>query len=312
MKLFKNSKIVLFFLFTLTAGCQLTTKSQVNQQRFQLSKGLDIKIDVPNDYAIAADFLGFENRSTLSKITFEEIASPLPTIKETLTREVFEKIQLEYINEEEVNVDNIKAKLITLKQAINGVYFEKLWLITGDNLSTVRVTASYPESQKATIGEKLRASLLSTQLLLKIENRIFSGLPFELTTTLTYEITKRATNSIVLKDSNIDSTVVISHGKIDNKNKDDIEGLAQFFIDSTRSLSNVEILKRDSINIANLPAIRIQAYAKQNNNDLWFCQLLITHNEKFALIHTTSKKDNKEVAEKSLYKLLESLRFKAI
>ena len=90
MKLFKNSKIVLFFLFTLTAGCQLTTKSQVNQQRFQLSKGLDVKIEVPNDYAIAADFLGFENRSTLSKITFEEIASPLPAIKETLTGEAFE------------------------------------------------------------------------------------------------------------------------------------------------------------------------------------------------------------------------------
>lgn len=312
MKPMKNSKIALLFLFTLTAGCQLTTNNQVNQQRFQLSKGLDVKIDVPNDYAIAADFLGFENRSTLSKISFEEITSPLPAIKETLTEEAFEKIQLEFINEEEVNVDNVSAKLLTLKQAINGIYFEKLWLVTGDNLSTVRVTASYPESKKSTIGEQLRASLLSTKLHLKIEERVFTGLPFELAATAPFEITKRAANSIVLKEPEIDATVVISHGKINEQNKGNVEELAQFFIDSTRSLSNVEILKRDSIKIASLPANRVQAYAKQSTNDLWFCQLLITHNEKFALIHATSKKENKEEAEKSLYNLLENFRFKTI
>jgi len=292
-------------------GCQATNKSLMNQQRFQLSPGLDIKINVPVNYSIAPDFLGFENNDLISKIMVEEITSPLSVVTAQLNEQAFNKVQLEFINSENITIDSRQATFITLKQAINGVYFEKLWLLTGDELSSVKIAASYPESKRENTGQELKRSLLSTALKIDMQKRIFTGLPFTFNTNNYYQIAMRASNSIVLKATEDNASIVFSHGKVHAKDENK-ESLSQFFIDSAKSLENIEVLSRDTIKVSGLPAQRVIAYGQKEGEDIWFSQTLVISGDKFTLIHAMSPKDKKITASDELDKLLKTFSFKAI
>ena len=245
-----------------------------------------------------------------------EVEAPYKTYTTRITKETMAENKLQWVEQKDVEVANAVCKLTVLKQAIAGTVFDKQLLICGDNLSSVVVETSYPESANKIHRQAIFDSMTSLNVNTDENLRIFTGLPFKLNATPGFKITKRFANSIVLQslednskeNSSDESVVVISHGTTDATS---IDELAINLITKGYSPESIGILTNGASKLDGVPALTTVASAKiENNPKNHIKQVLSYQSGRFLLIQARAQNDSKVMKEQGLAGIIDNFRFK--
>ena len=313
-----NTNTFLFFacLLFLVTSCSAPISQIIEEptpsQTFRISDGIEVTLTPPRNFNITPEHYGFSQAENFSRIRISEKEISYNSYIANLNKENLLKNKLQLIKKEQVNLKGAICSLLTLRENIAGVYFEKLWLISGDELSSIQVEASYPEGASNTLKNAMKKSLLSISVATKQDLRLYTGLPFKFSQTPNFLIKQRYANSIVLlplEYSDTNESVVISHGKI-NQEIDSLKVLSDHFLKKNEHYKNVEILTNQMIKIDNIPALATTAYAELNNNTVFLRQILSYQQSKFLLIQAQTLKQNKKEFNLKLNKLIENFLFK--
>jgi hypothetical protein len=303
---------LLSFSLTSCTSNDLIADEQPSAQIFRISNGLEVALTPPKNFNITQEHYGFIQPESFSRISLSEKEFAYNTYIETLTKENLIKNKLQLVKKEQVEISGAICSLLTLRQNIAGVYFEKMWLISGDNLSSIQVEASYPEGAPKKLKNAIKTSLLSLAVATDLNLRLYTGLPFQFSKTPNFSIKKRYANSIVLLPlGSVDTkeSITVSHGKV-NGNIEDVKVLSDHFLKGGKHFTEVEILKTEIIEIDNIPALATTAYTELNNEPTFVYQILSYQKNKFLLIQGQTPKQEKTEFKMSIDKLLEHFSFK--
>tara|TARA_R110000737_G_scaffold33838_3_gene52111 strand:- start:4485 stop:5438 length:954 start_codon:yes stop_codon:yes gene_type:complete len=315
-----NIHSTLFFtgLLFLMTSCATNTplqdqeNKQQSAQTFRISDGIEVALIPPRNFVITQEHYGFIQPETFSRIRVSEKEFTYSNYLAQLSKENLLKNQLQLIKKEQVNLKGAVCTLFTLRQNIAGVYFEKLWLVSGDNLSSVQVEASYPESASYQLKSAIKTSLLSLSVATNQNLRLYTGLPFTFSQTPNFKLKKRYANSIVLLPlDSVDTkeSVVISTGKI-NQEVESLKMLSDHFLKKGKHHKKVEILNSKMIKIDKIPALAATAYVELNQTPTFVYQILSYQQGKFLLLQAQTPKQNKKHFKASVDKLMEHFVFK--
>lgn len=313
IKILKCTLLTGLFLFN--TACTTKDQEPVNinpPQTFRISDGLEVSLTAPNDFNITKEHYGFAQAESFSRIRIEEIESPyIPYIK-SLTKENLLKNKLQLVKQEQIDLSGSICTLLTLRQNIGGIYFDKLWLVAGDDLSSVQIEASYPEGAPKQLKEAIRQSLLSLSVATDKSKRLYTGLPFLLTDTPGFKVVKRFANSILLqsnKDNESSVSVVISHGAT-KQSIERIQTLSEHFLNTSKHYKEMDIAKNEMIKLNDIPALATKANAVVNDKPVKVYQVLSYQKDRFLLVQAHSlAKDYVELAA-SVDKLLGNFKFR--
>lgn len=285
-------------------------------QRFILNDGLQVSLTPPAGFTLTPEHYGFAQPESFSRIKVYEVEVPYKTYTTRITKETMAENKLQWVEQKDVEVADAVCKLTVLKQAIAGTIFDKQLLICGDNLSSVIVEASYPESANKVHRQAIFDSMTSLNVNTDDNLRIFTGLPFKLNATPGFKITKRFANSIVLQSlednteesSSAESVVVISHGTTDATS---IDELAINLITKGYSPESIEILTNSASKLDGIPALTTTACAKNKSGDAnWIRQTLSYQDNRFLLIQTREHRKPNLSDSLDFDKLLAEFEFK--
>ncbi len=300
---------------SLLGACSSTSdqpKSEPLVQTFRISQGMKVRLQKPEGFKLTKEHYGFVQPETFSRIRINEVEIPYEQYRAKLSADNLFKNQLQLINSQQVEINGANCTLLTLRQVIAGTYYEKLWLIAGDNLSSLQIEASYPESSSKQHKNAIKQSLYSIAVQTNDNARLYTGLPFMLTNTVNFKLVQRNINSVVLISNNYpDASVVISHGKLSSEIQN-TEKLAHTFLNNSKSLSEVEIINSMPAKVGGIPAIATEALAIKNDKSAWIYQVTSSQKSKFLLIQALSKKENKDGFKKDLQTLLDKFKFRSI
>ncbi|RHW74894.1 hypothetical protein D1094_16600 [Colwellia sp. RSH04] len=301
-------------MLTLSAcsSTQPLKHEEPNPQIFQVSNGLEVALTPPQGFKLTPEHYGFVQPESFSRIKITEKELPYKAYISNLTKENLLKNQLQLIDLEQINVSGALCTLITMRQNIAGVYFEKLWLVAGDNLSSIQVEASYPEGSSQHYKTAIKSSLLSLSVVTEKSQRIYSGLPFRFTSTPNFIIKQRYANSIVLlslDEVESKTTVVVSHGKL-KQEIEDIKQLSDHFLKNGQHYKNVEILTSEMIKIDKIPALASTSYVTLNDKATFVYQVLSYQKGKFLLIQGQTPKENRVKFKEQVANLFNEFSFK--
>lgn len=299
----------------LLSACSSTSDElkEINSpQIFRISDGIEVALIAPIGFNITQEHYGFAQAESFSRIKISEVESPLANYLPSLTKENLLKNKLQLTNSEQINVSGALCTLMTLRQNIAGTYFEKLWLIAGDNLSSIQVEASYPEGANSQLKQAIKNSLLSLSVATEQTNRLYTGLPFMFTNTPEYKVKQRYANSIVLlplEKTDSQESIVVSHG-VTKQPIENIKQLSEHFLKKGKHYKNVEILKNEMIKINEISALLTTAYVDLNEKPSFVYQVTSYQKEKFLLLQGQTPKENKTQFKNKIDELLKHLKFK--
>ncbi|MBJ2130618.1 hypothetical protein JC525_16950 [Alteromonas sp. IB21] len=285
-------------------------------QRFILNDGLQVSLIPPAGFTLTPEHYGFAQPESFSRIKVYEVEVPYKTYTTRITKENMAENKLQWVEQKDVEVASAVCKLTVLKQAIAGTIFDKQLLVCGDNLSSVVVEASYPESANKVHRQAIFDSMITLNVNTDENLRIFTGLPFKLNATPGFKITKRFANSIVLQSlednaeesSSDKGIVVISHGTTDATS---IDELAINLITKGHPPENIEILTNSASKLDGIPALTTSAYTKNRKGEsVWIKQTLSYQNKRFLLFQSRVLQHKQSVFEEQVKALIEQFEFK--
>ncbi|KPV96566.1 hypothetical protein AN214_01387 [Pseudoalteromonas sp. P1-9] len=309
------STLALALSLTFMGACSSTSDQQNNEtltQTFRVSQGMEVQLEKPQGFKLTREHYGFVQPETFSRIKVNEVEVPYEQYLTNLTTENLLKSQLQLLKTENVVVNGANCTLLTLRQIIAGTYYEKLWLVAGDSLSSLKIEASYPESSNKQHKDVIKQSLFSAAVQTDDDARLYTGLPFLFTGIDNFKIVQRNLNSVVLVSENFpNASVVVSHGKLSSE-MENIESLSHHFLNNSKSLSDVEITKDEPIKIDGIPAIATQAYVTKGDLPAWVYQVTSSQKGKFLLIQALSNKVDRKPFSKELESLISQFKFRSI
>jgi len=299
----------------LLSACSSTSDElkEVNSpQIFRISDGIEVSLIAPIGFNITQEHYGFSQAESFSRIKVAEKEASYNSYLSSLTKENLLKNKLLLIKQEQVDISGALCTLMTLRQNIAGTYFEKLWLIAGDSLSSIQVEASYPEGANSQLKQAIKNSLLSLSVTTEQTNRLYTGLPFMFTETPEYKVKQRYANSIVLlplESKDNQESIVISHG-VTKQPIENIKQLSEHFLKKGKHYKNVEVLKNEMIKINEIPALLTTAYVDLNEKPSFVYQVTSYQKEKFLLLQGQTPKENKTQFKNKIDELLKHFKFK--
>lgn len=314
-------KIAMLAIVLLQSGCKTIenkkqaepeSSTQKSFQTFQVSHGMEVSIAAPTGFNITQEHYGFVQPESFSRIKISEKEIPFSTYIANLSKENLLKSQLQLIKQEQVTVHDALCTLFTLRQNIAGTYFEKLWMLSGDNLSTLQIEASYPEGANHQLKQAIKDSLLNFSVATQQKHRIFTGLPFMLTATPEFKIKQRYTNSVVLtplEESSNKESIVISHGATQSET-DDIQQLSEHFLNNSKSYKKISIIQNKMIKLDNIPALATTAEVELNGQPSFIYQVLSYQKKRFLLIQGQVNNSEKNTFNTRFNNLLTYFKFK--
>lgn len=257
-------------------------------QRFILSDGLQVSLMPPTGFSLTTEHFGFTQAETFSRIKVYEVEIPYQEYLSSLSAEKLALYKMQLVKQEDITIANAICHISEVKKAIAGTVFDKKFLVCGDELSSVVVESSYPESAPKKQKEVIEQAI--TSLSVKADNnlRVFTGLPFYLTQTPGYKITKRFRNSIVLEpltqnlnDEDNENTVVISHGVSENTSS---EQLSAHFLSKAASEGAIEAITRNNVKLGGIAALESTVNILEKDKKYWFKQVVSYQKDRFLLI----------------------------
>ena len=302
-------------LLTACSSTQHPTKkvagsNEGQQQRFILSEGLHISLIPPSGFTLTPEHYGFVQPESFSRIKAYEVEVPYKMYTSRINKQAVTENKMQWVKQEDIKIADAICRQISLKQVIAGTVFDKNLLICGDELSSVVVEASYPESASKQHRQAIFESIASLNINADNNLRLFTGLPFKLSATPGFKITKRFTNSIVLKateENALNSTVVISHGTAEAASVDE---LAMHLLTKGYSPEDIQIVSSESGKLDGISALKTAAHVKHSDGEAyWKKQVLSYQGGRFLLIQLICPLSLANEQEKALTKLLQQFTF---
>lgn len=288
----------------------VNTAEQKQPQRFILNDGLQVSLLPPTGFNLTAEHYGFVQPESFSRIKVFEVEVPYQEYVSRLHTENLSVNKLQLVDQKNITVNNAVCNLLALKMIIAGTVFDKQLLICGDDLSSVVVEASYPESANNNHKQAIFSSMTSLNVNAENALRLFTGLPFKLTSTPEYKITKRFRNSVVLQplsDESGKSSVVISYGTSEDAT---LGQLAELLISKGVAPEDLEILSNEQAKLETIPALATTAYINIAGESYWTKQILSYQNNRFLLVQARAPKVDKVATNEKLENLLSHFKFK--
>lgn len=279
-------------------------------QRFMLSDGLHVRLTPASGFSLTPEHYGFVQAESFSRIKVYEVEVPFQEYLLGFSQESLAQQKMQLVKNNVVQLQNAVCNLISVKQAIAGTVFDKEILICGDELSSVVVEASYPESATKAHKQAIYHSITSLSVKTDKQLRLFTGLPFKLTETPDYKITTRFRNSIVmqpLSDSSGKSTLVISHGMSEGTTT---QQLAAHLISKDTSPDDINILTNEQTALDSIPALATTAHVNIDGEIYYIKQILSYQNDRFLLVQTRVPIATKANTNEMIEKLLSNFSFK--
>lgn len=293
----------------LESNAPLTETGQ--PQRFILNDGLQVSLIPPAGFMLSPEHYGFTQPESFSRIKVYEVEAPYKSYTSRITKESMAESKLQWVEQKDVEVANAVCKLTVLKQGIAGTIFDKQLLICGDELSSVVVEASYPESAGKQHRQAIFESIVSLNVNADNKLRLFTGLPFKLSETPGFKITKRFTNSIVLEPTGVNalvSTVVISHGSAEASSVDE---LAVHLLTKDYSPEDIQILSSEQLKLDGIPALAIKAHATLGDDKVNSIEQVLCYQKgRFLLVHGQFEIEDEHIQKRNFRKLLTGFSFK--
>lgn len=279
-------------------------------QRFILSDGLQVRLTPPSGFSLTPEHYGFVQPESFSRIKVYEVEVPYQEYLKGFNQEDLAKRKIQLVTKEDIELQNAICHLATLKQAIAGTVFDKQVMICGDELSSVIIEASYPESATTAHKQAIYQSITSLNVNIDNQLRLFTGLPFAFTETPGYKITTRFRNSLVMRplsDNSGKSTLVVSHGISENTTT---QQLAMHLMAKNGSPDDIEIVRNEATTLGNIPALATSAYINIAGEAFYTKQILSYQSDRFLLVQTRVPKDREDVTNSKLDSLLSHFVFK--
>lgn len=307
-------KTLLITLLLLVNACSEAPEpdEQNLPQTFRISDGIEVTMVAPAGFSLTQEHYGFVQRESFSRIQISEKEVPSETYLKSLTKENLLKNKLQLIEQSEIDIHGAICNQFKLRQNIAGSYYEKIWIIAGDQLSSIILEASYPEGSSNKHKQAIKESLLNFSVKTDANKRLFTGLPFELTETPEFTIKQRYANSIVLlplSEAQKESSISISHGKTD-KEIEDIQQLSEHFLINSQHYHHVDIMKNDMIKLDNMPALASSASVELNGVDTVVYQVVSYQKQQFLLIQAQMPREHSEKMIRQTNFLLKHFKFK--
>ena len=127
----------------------------------QKVSGTKCSLIPPLGFVASSTFSGFQDNESGSSIMINEIPASYQTIVDGFTADALKVRGMTLISKQNVNLNNLTATFVEVKQPANGITYLKQLLIFGDAKHTVLVNGIYPEAAKA-MAPKIKAALFST------------------------------------------------------------------------------------------------------------------------------------------------------
>lgn len=265
--------------------CLMAFSLSAKEVKFE---SLGVSIKPPVAFVQAKRFTGFEQLETFTTIKIEELSLPFTKV---LAKEM--AANKPTVSSESVTISNLEGLLLEQQHTISGQAFAQMTLLFGDELSSIKIVASYPATMNQSMGPIIKTSLLSARMSKLTKARLFKGLPFKLNETGGMAYHMRATNSIVLKNKapydpkkTIAPTYIISHSLTDEP-VSDIKEFSKQWLTRAQAFEQFEIVDFGQISVAGVPSYKVIAKAKNINSQLpvIFYQVITLQDKRFMLIH---------------------------
>lgn len=318
-------KVSIFIILSMALTCcseqGSSAKNKNSVQVFRISEGLEVSLIAPQGFNITKEHYGFAQVESFSRIRIEEKEQAFIPFTKTITKENLLKNKYQLLKQEQVDIRGALCNLYTLRQNIAGSYFEKLWLIAGDNLSSILVEASYPEGSNPTHKAAIRNSLLTLNVATDKIKRIYTGLPFILTDTPGFKIKQRFANSILLvpnadqqatnetDQKQTSETLVISHG-VTKQSIEQVQTLSEYFLNNSKHFRNVDIYQNEMIKINEIPALASMVNVEVKDSPVVIYQILSYQKDRFLLVQAQSTIDQSAQFKAKVDLLLKHFEFR--
>ena len=312
-------KLIVTSLLACLTACSSThsVKNNIRQdkttqpQRFILSEGLHISLIPPSGFTLTREHYGFVQPESFSRIKAYEVEVPYKMYTSRINKQAVTENKMQWVKQEDIKIADAICRQISLKQVIAGAVFDKNLLICGDELSSVVVEASYPESASKQHRQAIFESIASLNINADKNLRLFTGLPFKLSATPGFKITKRFTNSIVLKateENALNSTVVISHGTAEAESVDE---LAVHLLTKGYPPEDIQIVSSEQLKLDGIPALAIKAQATLGDDEVYSIEQVLSYQQgRFLLIQARTRNGKETYSENSFKALLNEFNFK--
>jgi len=120
-----------------------------------------LTLDLPPEYEFGASFGGWWLPTERASFVANEIPASVTQVLPSMDRAGLASYGMTELSRNAVRADGRDAWLIKVRQAAEGIVFDKWLLVMGTNASTVTLTASYPASRAAVFEDPMRRVLLA-------------------------------------------------------------------------------------------------------------------------------------------------------
>ncbi len=159
-----------------------------------------VKLRRPPGFDDGENFHGFQQAATQASILIVSMPAAYAEIAGGLTAEQLQTKGMRLIDATDVTVGGGPALLLRASQNANGLEYYKWMLVFGDDETTKLITCTYPVSEPKSLGELLKAAVLSAQYDVEVSPETAPDVGFSLTAAGKMKFTKEMSKLLLYTD----------------------------------------------------------------------------------------------------------------
>jgi hypothetical protein len=233
--------------------------------------GSRIIMDRPSGFEKAPNFAGFQNAELGASIMVTEVPGPYSKVTAGFDQTQMARRGMTLVSKYSAPVSGMQGLLLEITQSASGTDFRKWIHAFGNDTLTVLVTATFPETLKTQLSERLRRAVLTTTFDSSIAPPSKQhDLPFTISPVPGLKPAGRIQNMLMFNPSGElphhgaaagHSTLFIVGQALSDLTIEDRKLFARRRLSQTPHLSGVEIQAESDVTISGLPGREIMASA---------------------------------------------------
>lgn len=183
-KLYNTMRIFLFGLFYLSSSLLVGQESISTSltDAHQQVQGTKVFMVVPESFAVATQFQGFQDFDRSASILVAILETPVQPLLQAFTKEALKGQGVKMEDKEPISLNGMKGTWITGTQKAYGSTFNKYIMVFGDETFTCILNGMYPEEDQEALDALVVDAMRSTYYDQEAELNFLDALSFELDT----------------------------------------------------------------------------------------------------------------------------------
>jgi hypothetical protein len=236
--------------------------------------GTRVTLQPPDGFIPAERFSGFQRAEENASIVVVQLEAPFTEMEGRLTDGAFAEQGMRVRGSEQLSVDSLRARLVSVTQEARGEAFDKWALMFGDGEVTVIVTAAYPQRLAGSLSEPMRRAVLSARLGDRAPADPLAGLNFRIDEGPRLRIAQRLGNMLLLNETGRipnpgpSSPFLVVGVSIAPVDLGDLEAFSRRRITQTVSFSQISNVTGSTVTIDGSPAYELFADAVETGSSM--------------------------------------------